>query len=151
MRSIREGNFKSYVESVTALMPWMFALDHVNYVRWLSIHVHDMTKLQTSHPRVYEEFMSGAFAVRKSTHAFSAIAMDHVHKQENASIKGDGGVIGLTENPSALRRWMIGGPELVRMITGYEEQLSSEMSTKHHKQIPSVQNTFLKNVKNFVS
>jgi len=35
MRSIGEGNFKSYVESVTALMPWMFALDHINYARCL--------------------------------------------------------------------------------------------------------------------
>jgi len=60
VRSIREGNFKSYVESVTALMPWMFALDHVNYARWLSVHVRDMATLQTSHPSVYQKFTSGA-------------------------------------------------------------------------------------------
>ena len=29
VRSLREGNFKWYGESVTALMPWMFALDHI--------------------------------------------------------------------------------------------------------------------------
>ena len=152
VRSIREGNFKSYVESVTALMPWMFALDHVNYARWLSVHVRDMATLQTSHPSVYQKFTSGAFAVCKSTRAFSAIAMDHAHEQENSSIKGDGGAVGLTENPGALPRWMIGGPEIARMVTEYEECSSSEkMSTKHHEQVPSIQNTFLKNVKNLVN
>ena len=67
----------------------MFALEHANYARWLSVHVCNVVTLQTSHPRVYEEFSSGAFAVRKSTHAFSAIAMDRAHEQENTSIKGD--------------------------------------------------------------
>lgn len=73
-----------------------------------------MTTLQTSHPSVYEKFTSGALTVRKITHAFSAIAMDHAHEQENASIKGDVGAVGQTKNPSALRRWMIGGPEIAR-------------------------------------
>ena len=152
MRSIREGNFKSYLESVTALMPWMFALDHVNYARWLSVHVRDMATLQTSHPSVYQKFTCGAFAVRKSTRTFSAIAKDHAHEQENSSIKGDGGAVGLTENPGALRRWMIGGPEIARMVTEYEECSSSEkMSTKHHEQVPSIQNTFFKNVKSLIN
>ena len=153
VRATREGNFNSYVESITALMPWMFALDHVNYARWLSVHVREMAPLQKSHPSVYQKFTSGAFAVHKSKNAFSAIAMDHAHEQENASIKGKDGAVGLTENPSALRRWMIRGPEIARMVTEYEGQSAPEkkQSTKHHEQVPSVQNAFLKNVKSLVS
>ena len=30
IRSLREGNFKLYVESLTQIMPWMFALDHTH-------------------------------------------------------------------------------------------------------------------------
>ena len=71
-------------------MPWMFALYHINYPRWHSIHICDMTTPQTSHPCVYEKFACGAFAVCKAAHVFSPIAMDHVHKQENASIKDEG-------------------------------------------------------------
>ena len=112
-----------------------------------------MATLQKSHPSVYQKFISGAFAVHKSTNAFSAIALDHAHEQENASIKGEGGAVGLTENPSALQRWMIGGPETARMVTEYESQSAPEkkQSTKHHEQVPSVQNAFLKNVKSLVS
>ena len=56
---------------VISIMPSMFALDHINYARWLSVHLRDMTtlRMQKSHPCVYETFASGAFAVRKSTRA----------------------------------------------------------------------------------
>ena len=99
-------------------MPWMFALDHINYARWLSVYVQHSTADISS---VYEKFNLVAFAVRNSTHAFSAIAVDHAHEQENASINGDGSTAGLTENPCALRSWMIGGPDIARMISKYEE------------------------------
>ena len=48
---------------------------------------------------------------------------------------------------------MIGGPEIARMVTEYEDQSAPEkkQSTKHHDQVPSVQNAFLKNVKSLVS
>ena len=45
IRSLRVGNFKLYVESLTQIMPWMFALDQAHYSRWLSVHIRDMTTL----------------------------------------------------------------------------------------------------------
>ena len=43
-----------------------------------------------------------AISQPKTTCAFSAMALDQAHEQINACVKGDGGVVGLTENPSAL-------------------------------------------------
>ena len=34
---------------------------------------------------------------------------DRAHEQNNAAVKGDGGAVGLTENPAALHRWMVSG------------------------------------------
>ena len=31
IRSLREGNFQQYVDALTYLVPWFFALDHTNY------------------------------------------------------------------------------------------------------------------------
>ena len=45
IRSLREGNFPLYVESLTQIVPWMFALDHTHYSRWLPVHICDMTTL----------------------------------------------------------------------------------------------------------
>jgi len=42
-------------------------------------------------------------------------------RTNNAVIKDDGGAIGLTEDPTALWRWMIAGPEVSRLVTRYEE------------------------------
>lgn len=126
------------------IAPWLFALDHINYARWLPVHIRDMCELPVKHPVVFQQFTSGSFVVHKTKRPFSSIALDHAHEQENASIKGDGGAVGLTENPAALRRWMISGPETARMIEGFEEAVPSTKRLGHHEQTPSVQMSFKK-------
>lgn len=63
------------------------------------------------------------------------------------------GAIGLTNNPSALRRWTIGGPEIARITTEFEKHLKTEenfqISSLHHEQIPKVQKDFDSLVKVF--
>ena len=39
IRSLREANFQLYVDTLSEMIPWFFALDHVNYSRWLPIHL----------------------------------------------------------------------------------------------------------------
>ena len=122
IRSIRDENFQIYVESLAQIMPWMFALDHTNYSRWLSVHIGDMLTLRNKHPDVLAEFQSGNFVVHKTSNKFSAMAVDQCHKQNNAMVKGSGGAIGLTGNARALRHWMVAGSEIARIITEFEDQ-----------------------------
>ena len=75
--------------------------------------------LHDKHPGVFAEFRKGIF-FKKTTHVFSGIAIDQAHEQNNASVKVDGGAVGLTENPAALRRWMVSGPEMARLIGEFE-------------------------------
>ena len=35
----RINDFNLYLESLEALTPWFFALDHINYARWIPIHI----------------------------------------------------------------------------------------------------------------
>ena len=49
------------------------------------------------------------------------MAIDQFHKQKNAIIKGSGGAVGLTNNLSALRRWMLAGPEVASVIAESED------------------------------
>ena len=93
-----------------------------------------------------------AFVVRKTIRAFSSIALDHAHEQVNAIIKGEGGAVGLTENPAALRRWMVAGPELSRMVQEFERvHPRQQRSEATMKQKPAVQSTFSKDVVNTMS
>jgi len=143
VRSLRTSNFNLYVDYLQKLAPCFFAFDHTNYARWLPVHIRDMLTLGKTHPDVYNEFVAGKFTISKSGHKFSNIAIDQAHEQLNASIKGDGGAVGLTENDSALCQWTITGPEIVKLLTEFESDLfDTAGDTKHHEQTVSMQNKF---------
>ena len=60
-------------------------------------------------------------------------------------MKGAGGAVGLTENPTAFRRWMLSGPEMARLLKEFEEEYLGEddqeglTNLQHHKQGHSTQ------------
>ena len=117
VRSIRSGDFNAYVEALLEIAPWMFALNHHNYTRWLPIHIRCMINLDND---TKYQFLDGRFAVQKTNRKFSKIALDHNHEQLNRKIKGVGGAIGLTENDTSLRRWVVTGPEIARLLDEFE-------------------------------
>ena len=55
VRSLREANFSMYLDALTELVPWFFALDHTNYAHWIPVHLRDMAELPKTHPDVYGE------------------------------------------------------------------------------------------------
>ena len=65
-------------------------------------NIKDMPQLKETVPSVYEKFNKGYFVAQKSTHVFSTMAMDQAYEQMNDLLKGDGVVIGITDNPSTL-------------------------------------------------
>ena len=152
MREQRERLFHLYIESLGKIIPWMFALDHYHYARRLTVHVKDMLALEDTCPSTHTQFVNSNFVTHNTRHKFSALAHAQVHKQLNAMVKGDGGAIGIIDNELALRRWMVGGPELARIICEYQE--SSNMNTgkseKHHEQIPNTQKAFLTQMRDVV-
>ncbi len=108
VRSFRERNFELYHYALYQ-MTMSIMNDGFQFTcetRW---------SLRTKHPDVASEFHKGNFVIHKSRRDFSAMAIDQAHEQYNAVIKGDVGAIGLTEDPAALRRWMVAGTEVSRM------------------------------------
>ena len=152
VRSLCQSNFHLYVQTIEALLPWFFALDRSNYARWLSVHVSDIKTLQVQNSTVAENFNSGKFTVQKTTHKFSAIALDHAHEQNNKWLKGDGGIIGLTENAPSLNRWMLAGPELVRVVKEFETSrgMTKPETDAHHEQSQAFDSKFTQDVKALV-
>ena len=113
------------------------------------MHIRDLISLPVKCPDVNKEFERGAFTSNKTGHAFSGIGLDQAHEQVNARVKGDGGAVGLTENPGALRRWMVAGPEISRIVEEFEDLtgfIDEEDSGKHHEQCPSTQKRFFNDV-----
>ena len=111
VRSLREGNFHLYIEALHKMAPWFFSLDRVNYSRWLPVHIRDMQPLSRTHPDILRSFVEGKFVIHSSEKNFSSISIDQAHGQNNKHVKGQGGIIGLTANESALNRWIVSGPK----------------------------------------
>ena len=154
VRSLREANFSMYLDALTEMVPLFFALNHTNYARWIPVHLRDMAELANKHPDVFTEFSNGHFTVQKTKRMCSAIPLDQAHEQNNAYVKGDGGAIGLTDNATALRRWMVAGPEVARVIVEFEDfnmHPRNHEETRHHEETPSVQNTFARDVRSLVA
>ena len=65
---------------------------------------------------------------------FSYIAINQAHEQMNANIKGEGGAVGLTDNPSALLPFEI------------RSKKQSGSDSRYHDQTKSVQDAFIQDV-----
>ena len=101
VRAHREKNFLLYVAVLKELTPLFFALDHVNYSRWMPIHIRDMESLPD---QIKDEFVNNShWVLSKTSKVFSAIPIDQAHEQENRIVKDSGGAVGLTENPVDFR------------------------------------------------
>ena len=61
VRSLREGDFHLYIQVLQTIAPFIFALDHPNYARWLPMHIRDIMLLEECHPDVAAEFEKGNF------------------------------------------------------------------------------------------
>lgn len=63
VKSLRERDFELYISTLEKMVPWFFALDHIHYARWISVHIRDMRNLQKMHPEIYKSFKNGTFKV----------------------------------------------------------------------------------------
>ena len=92
--------------------------------------------------------MKGYWVVARTDKHFSSMAIDQAHEQMNKIVKTTGGIIGITENPNALKRWMTAGPELSRIISELDDKSCIEMEDldeqKYHQEGFSAQETFKK-------
>lgn len=88
VKSLREANFQLYKDALSKIVPGFFALDHLNYARWIPMHLRDMYALKKVAPDVALQFTHGNFVVHKASRHFSGIPIDQAHEQNNAMVKG---------------------------------------------------------------
>ena len=141
-KSIREGNFESFLQCLKEMLPWFFALDHTHYARWLSIFVQDLSKLKFQQTDTYEAFKKGFFTVRKTNRVFSNMGIDQAHEQMNKVLKTDGGVIGILDNPKALLKWAISGPVISELLTHDNDDNDEFLAELHHEDTESFEEEF---------
>ena len=86
---------------------------------------------------IREEFENGNWTISKSSRRFSSISIDQAHEQANKQVKGVGGILGLTENPAMLERWILTSPVISRVLDAFTETIDVEVEDTvlpHHEE-----------------
>jgi len=144
-KSLRDADFCLFVQCIKDIMPWMFALDHTHYSRWMSVFLQDLQLIPSKYPSIFEEFKRGYFTVKNGNREFSNIGIDQAHEQNNKLVKIEGGAIGIFDNQKALLRWAVAGPIVAQICKDVEGEEVNEK--KHHEDNDSFEKKFRKDVK----
>ena len=132
IKAERTGNWHLHFSTVATLTPYFYAMDRPNYARWLPVYLADMCQLHTKHPQVYQEFLNGDHSVSRSGQPFPRVWSDMALEQSiNADSKSTGGVVGKSQNPSALERWFLTIHERAAITTA----LKSMYGVLNNKQV----------------
>lgn len=78
--------------------------------------------------------------------------IDQAHEQKNALIKGSGCTVGLTDNSTALQKWIIPAPEQACFLSELENEHSclGKESHLHHEKGLASQKNFKEQVLSFI-
>ena len=148
IKSLEIFNFPMFISCLEKIAPWMFAMNHTNYARWLPIFIHDLKLLQPNHPGVYKEFCQGKFPINKSGKPFSSMDTDQAHEQNNRLVKIDGGATALLNDNAALLKWTVSGPEIAEMVRSFCCNDDEDMEIPHHhKDTDTFEKQFREDVK----
>ncbi|CAC5426769.1 unnamed protein product [Mytilus coruscus] len=105
IRSEREGLWGLHLSSVSAMVPFIFVTNRVNYSRWLPVYIQDMFNLP---PDVLPAFESGDFSIQQKPSAFNGIWSDMAtEKTVIKDSKRCGGIVNITRQKPALIRWSL--------------------------------------------
>ena len=77
--SIRYGDWKLLLQCITRILPYTFAFDHINYVRYLSVMLGDKLSLPDDFPDAYKNLIGRKFAAQLTKNStFLRIETDKV-------------------------------------------------------------------------
>ena len=109
VRATREGNWQLHLASVRSMVPWCFAYDNVNYARYLSSYIADMSHLPDKHREVHAYFESGGFSVQLGReNTFGKIPVDQtIEETANKDTQTSGGTKGFSLKAGAVMRYYI--------------------------------------------
>ena len=106
-RSVRSGDLDLYLSCLPEITNLFFALNHMNYARWLVRYYDSLIKLPETHPEVNADFKKGWFGIKRTGKPFSSTPIDLTLEQTiNADASSQRfGITSMTNSISARQRW----------------------------------------------
>ena len=127
IKAERTGNWKLHLSATAAMVPHFFSMDRVNYARWLPVYLSDMNMLETSHPEVFLEFVTGNHSVSCSKQPFAQVWPDMALEQSiNLDSKSKGGIVGMSTREDAVERWFLTSHERAATTQAFKKMCGIE-------------------------
>ena len=121
LAATRKGNWKVYQNTKAQFLPLLFAANRTNYARYMPVLLLLMKRLPSE---VAEEFQQSAFVANLSEGQFNSVWIDYaIEATENKTLKGSGGIIGLTLRGPALARWFLARPVTARYSAEFSDSI----------------------------
>lgn len=135
IKAVRTGNWDLHLTSLKLFVKYWFAHDMLNYARMIPVYLAEMEVLKNTEPDIYQEFQKGNWVVNKNGKvSFCAVGADNALEHINRAMKVSGGLIGITLNPAARKKYFLIAPELARLAEQARQMAgaSSKTPVRHH-------------------
>ena len=104
------------------LPKYFFFHDRLNYSWIIPLYLAGMKSLKSTDPDINAKFQNGNWVVNKNSKvSFCGLGDDNAPGHANRSMKVSGGLVSITQNPSARAKVFLITPELARLIEQAEE------------------------------
>ena len=105
----RAGLWDLFLETIRDIIPYTFAYDNINYSRYLTVMLGDLTAIESEFPNVYQEFKHGNFTSQlEADHPFARMEPDKIIEcSMNKDTKTPGGTTGFSTKSPAVMRWTL--------------------------------------------
>ena len=109
IRASREGDWELHVSSIRNIIPWCFAYGSINYARYLSSYLSEMSHLKEEHPDIHTYLKSGGFAVQiGEDNPFGKIPVDQACEETvDKDTQTPGGTKGFSLKPKAVNKFYL--------------------------------------------
>ena len=130
-------DWEGYLAALENIIKYFFAHD-LNYSRLMPVHLAHMNALEKDGPVTWEALKSGDSVSAKSEVPFTRLFTDQTLEQEIKLLKRHGGIVGLSQDDSALDRLVTTTPHLSRIVRQYLNsfpQTSTSFERNEHYQL----------------
>ena len=149
IRAIRSADWLLHLQALEIFTKYYFIHDRLNYARMTPLYLAEMKTLPETDPDIYREFKDGNWVVNKNPNVpFSGFGIDYGLEHINRSMKVSGGLVGITQNPSARAKFFLISPELARLARQAKDMagVTVKVQDRHHNHNTKVLNREEKNI-----
>ena len=100
------------------------------------------------------KYLKDNFSINKTGIPFCSIGSDHALEQDNKLLKVNGGVVGLTQNPTALHRFCLIPPSLASLSSHFLKNsgiIDRSTKLKHYQLVGSIHKRISVNVSKVIN